>query len=120
MLMCENPNTDPNVIRASFNTSDEGQPFNGEALQIDFEHGQWFITHLPTGAQWSVNDSSDGFDFEQISEGDLDDWLLENHEHTYGPVEHARFTGNPHRKCLFVGCRHISLDLDDEECDDDE
>jgi len=37
------------------------------------------------------------------------------HQHVWGPVEHARLTGNPHRKCQ--GCRFVSLDLDD---DDDE
>lgn len=35
------------------------------------------------------------------------------HEHEWGPVEHARFTGNPHRKC--TGCDEITLDLNDEE-----
>lgn len=40
-----------------------------------FEHGQWWIEHLPTGAQWSVVDAEggpavDGFDFEQITEGE--------------------------------------------------
>lgn len=43
-------------------------------LQADFEHGQWWITHLPSGAVWSVVDAEggpaiDGFDFEQITEG---------------------------------------------------
>jgi len=37
------------------------------------------------------------------------------HEHQWGPVEIARMTGNPHRKC--TGCRFISLDIDDEEDD---
>ncbi len=40
------------------------------------------------------------------------------YEHDWGPVEHARLTGNPHRKCQIGGCRVINLDLDDE--DDDE
>ncbi len=44
-------------------------------LSADFEHGQWWITHRPTGAQWSVVDaeggaSVDGFDFEQVSYGE--------------------------------------------------
>lgn len=41
-------------------------------VQADFEHGQWFVTCVDCGAQWSVNDSSDGFDFEEITEGDED------------------------------------------------
>ena len=46
-------------------------------LRADFEHGQWWITHLPSGAAWSVCDAEggpavDGFDFEQVSEGDRD------------------------------------------------
>lgn len=40
-----------------------------------FEHGQWWIEHLPSGAQWAVNDASGpsypgGFDFEQVTQGD--------------------------------------------------
>ncbi len=38
----------------------------------DFEHGQWWVTELGTGAQWSVHDaegegSALGFCFEQVS-----------------------------------------------------
>lgn len=48
------------------------------AIQADFEHGQWWITFLGTGAQWSVCDADgtadngvvDGFCFEQVTEGD--------------------------------------------------
>lgn len=44
-------------------------------INADFEHGQWWITHLPTGAQWSVGDAEgssaiDGFCFEQVTSGD--------------------------------------------------
>ena len=40
-------------------------------LQSDFEHGQWWITHVPTGAQWSVCDSEPGpFCFEQVTRGE--------------------------------------------------
>lgn len=36
-----------------------------------FEHGQWWVEHLPSGAQWSVCDSEPGpFCFEQVTEGD--------------------------------------------------
>lgn len=43
-------------------------------LQADFEHGQWWVTDLRSGAQWSVVDASgggsvDGFDFEQVTRG---------------------------------------------------
>lgn len=42
-------------------------------LQADFEHGQWWITDLRSGGQWSVVDASggrsvDGFDFEQVTD----------------------------------------------------
>jgi hypothetical protein len=42
---------------------------------VDFEHGQWWVTHILSGAQWSVVDASggssvNGFDFEQVTEGD--------------------------------------------------
>ena len=41
----------------------------------DFEHGQWWITHKKSGAQWSVVDAEggpavNGFDFEQVTEGE--------------------------------------------------
>src|SRR4030095_1138855 len=44
-------------------------------LVANFEHGQWWVTQPLTGAQWSVVDaegghSVDGFDFEQVTEGD--------------------------------------------------
>lgn len=44
-------------------------------VSADFEHGQWWITDLDTGAQWSVVDAEgkravDGFDFEQVTEGE--------------------------------------------------
>lgn len=44
-------------------------------LSVDFEHGQWWVTCVECGAQWSVVDASgplsdDGFDFERVSEGD--------------------------------------------------
>lgn len=40
---------------------------------------------------------------------------MTDHEHVWGPIEHAHFTGEPHRKCQVEGCRFISLDLDEEE-----
>ena len=44
-------------------------------LQAHFEHGQWWISDLISGAQWSVVDVGDGtgeswVSFEQVSEGD--------------------------------------------------
>jgi hypothetical protein len=41
-----------------------------ERYQYDFEHGQWWVTELGTGRQWSVVDTSNGFDFEIVSVGD--------------------------------------------------
>lgn len=45
--------------------------------QADFEHGQWWVTELSTGAQWSVVDCAtaegvDYLDFEQVSRGEED------------------------------------------------
>lgn len=41
-------------------------------LQADFEHGQWWITDLTSGAQWGAQDedSPSGFCFELVSRGD--------------------------------------------------
>lgn len=35
-----------------------------------FEHGQWWVTFYPSGRQWSVVETNEGFGFEQVSEGD--------------------------------------------------
>jgi hypothetical protein len=49
----------------------------GNSLRANFEHGQFWIADLRTGAQWSVVDAEgygavDGFDFEQVSQGEED------------------------------------------------
>lgn len=41
--------------------------------------------------------------------------MTAEHEHQWGPVEHAHMTGNPHRKCQVEGCGFVSLDLHDDE-----
>jgi hypothetical protein len=38
--------------------------------QADFEHGQWFITCLDCGGQWSAVDAGAGYDFERVTDGD--------------------------------------------------
>jgi predicted cupin superfamily sugar epimerase len=48
---------------------------SAKRIQTDFEHGQWWVTDLHTGAQWSVVDcqTPSGFsyvDFEQVTRGD--------------------------------------------------
>ena len=50
---------------------DLGEPHR---LSVDWEHGQWWVTNLDTGAQWSVHLCSGprGLDFEQVSDGDDD------------------------------------------------
>jgi hypothetical protein len=43
------------------------------AKTADFEHGQWWVTCLPCGAQWSVVDEEpgvDGLGFERVTNGD--------------------------------------------------
>jgi len=45
------------------------------AVAAVFEHGQWWITCNDCGGQWSVVDATggrsiDGFDFEEVGEGD--------------------------------------------------
>lgn len=49
----------------------EGVGAYGHEGTAVFEHGQWWVT-CPCGAQWSVVDTSDGFGFEQVSEGEED------------------------------------------------
>ena len=47
------------------------------SINSHFEHGQWWVTDVESGAAWAVHDAQDEigneyFDFEQISEGDFD------------------------------------------------
>lgn len=41
------------------------------------------------------------------------------HDHVWGPIEHAHFTGNPHRKCQVSDCRWITLDPYDDDGGDE-
>ncbi len=60
------PNIEAQVLRAA------RFKLRKRNLQADFEHGQWWITHVPSGDQWSVCDelSQYGFCFEQVAEGE--------------------------------------------------
>ena len=57
------------VLRAA-----HAQLIGRRRLAADFEHGQWWITDLDSGAAWSVCDDNSewGFCFEQVSQGDED------------------------------------------------
>ena len=84
MLMTEtNTHSMERRIRVSFKASQQGYRFGlpGERkpklaryrrIQTYFEHGQWWVTDLDTGAQWSVCDATRGFVFEQVTTGDED------------------------------------------------
>lgn len=37
--------------------------------------------------------------------------MPETHTHTWGPVQHGRFSGEPSRPCTDLDCHHITLDL---------
>jgi hypothetical protein len=74
-----------------------------ELLEEYAPEGLYFGAHEGDGACfgfWAVEDDSD------------------DHEHVWGPVEEARFTGNPHRSCQVPGCREITLDLSDDDSDE--
>lgn len=68
MLVSTNPGTNPKVIRSAFLKSDIDRKFK-KNTQIDYEHGQWWVTDITSGAQWSVHDTDKGLDFDQVSEG---------------------------------------------------
>lgn len=61
-------------VREAFYDSEHHR--DGHQYRPFFEHGQWWVEDLDTGAQWSVVDARSGgrdyFDFEQVSEGS--DW----------------------------------------------
>lgn len=58
---------------------------------------------------WTTDPDSPEF------EEDEEEETLENHSHQWGPVEESRFTGNPHRKCQFPGCKAITDDLEGDD-----
>lgn len=63
------------VIRAARYRLGTHGPYGRSDYQADFEHGQWWVTDLRSGAQWSVvdcqtQDGIDYLDFEQVSQGD--------------------------------------------------
>ena len=72
-LRCETNTPDvESAILAAFIASDDAasRDATDKDVSADFEHGQWFVTHLPSGAQWSVSDlNDDDFCFEQVSQG---------------------------------------------------
>ena len=47
-------------------------PCDDERLQAHWEHNQWWVSNLDTGAQWSVHLCSgpEALTFEQVSDGD--------------------------------------------------
>lgn len=68
------PEMEERVLKA-FLAHPLGEDRTEKDLQLDFEHGQWWVTILGSGAQYSVVDATggssvDGFDFEQVTEGD--------------------------------------------------
>lgn len=40
---------------------------------------------------------------------------MPEHEHIWSGVEYGRYTGTPHRRCLSYDCQMITLDLSDDE-----
>lgn len=73
MLKCET-NT-PQMEKRIGDAFDARFPQYKGDCNVDFEHGQWWVNHILTGAAWAVfdaegGDSVDGFGFEQVSEGD--------------------------------------------------
>lgn len=73
MLKCET-NT-PQMEKRIGDAFDARFPQYKGDCNVDFEHGQWWVNHIFTGAAWAVvdaegGDSVDGFSFEQVSEGD--------------------------------------------------
>jgi predicted cupin superfamily sugar epimerase len=69
------PAMERRVLRAARYRLGVHGPYGRADYQTDFEHGQWWVTDLRSGAQWSVVDcqTADGvdyFDFEQVTRGD--------------------------------------------------
>jgi hypothetical protein len=68
------PAIEARILRAVKNLLTNPARTYGE-FRAFFEHGQWWVEHLPSGAQWSVCDSyepscPDGFDFELVTQAD--------------------------------------------------
>jgi hypothetical protein len=64
--------TNTRTVERAIRRAAQAQLIGYRHFQADFEHGQWWITDLDSGAQWSVQDDNSewGFCFEQVSQGD--------------------------------------------------
>jgi len=89
-----------------FSTTDEALEFVKEHMEENqFWPNIWWISDH--GNDWMID--TDGKEIPDTPDDD-------DHDHEWGPVEYARFTGNPHRKCQHPGCNEIT-DLDEEDDD---
>jgi hypothetical protein len=77
-MKCENHENKDNLVECFNAWADDGNFSFPEGhvpnLKAFFEHGQWWVTDMTSGAAWSVHDSEgplSGYDFEQVSDGDL-------------------------------------------------
>jgi len=76
-LKTETPKNGSKAITAFFKSRHVSRTRRKE-FDYNFEHGQLWIMHNPSGAAWSVVDAEggpaiDGFDFEMVSIGDEED-----------------------------------------------
>lgn len=88
--------------KGEFPTTDEAL----EWVKADMERSQFWPSI------WWISDHGNGWMIDTDGK-EIPDTPEEEHQHEWGPVESARFTGNPHRKCLT--CGEITLDLDDDD-----
>jgi hypothetical protein len=61
-------------VRAAFEAFDENKVHHPNRLQVDYEHGGWFVTCLDCGAQFSAHEAEkngeDTYDFDEVTHGD--------------------------------------------------
>ena len=70
----ETPESEDEILTAAVRFQSRGNTHHHH-LNVDFEHGQHWLTCTDCGSQWSIIDAEGpgticGFDFEQVSDGD--------------------------------------------------
>ena len=73
MLKTENPKSSKKRIMAAARVVLGGGARGNGGCVVVYEHGQWWLIHRMSGAQWSVADAtgpgtSDGYGFEMVTE----------------------------------------------------
>lgn len=73
LISTSNTSKAERIVRGMWEDSDLAKAHEDAAFSTDFEHGQWWVTCRPCGAQYSVSDALPGIVcFEEVTRGEED------------------------------------------------